>query len=182
MLCYTRFICLFIVFQLIFILPQTRFKKFQSYTYKVPVCKTGMMSLLQSSLVQHSTAHSSWVNLCLLSPLKKPPTAAQAAFLSVIVGQKRKKSRLLLNLLKGNNTKNLFIFVLACAFSVRNSCLPTLINQLQPTPSKEDTLQCPSQVGFPLSRIFSVRFTHVNFTRVNKIETMYGRSLVSVKG
>ena len=105
-----------------------RVSKSFSYTYKVPVCKTGMMSLLQSSPVQHSTAHSSWVNLCFLSPLKKPPTAAQAAFLSVIIGQKRKKSRLLLNLLKGNNTKNLFIFVLACAFSVRNSCLPTLIN------------------------------------------------------
>ena len=88
-----------------------RVSKSFSYTYKVPVCKTGMMSLLQSSPVQHSTAHSSWVNLCFLSPLKKPPTAAQAAFLSVIIGQKRKKSRLLLNLLKGNNTKNLFIFV-----------------------------------------------------------------------
>ena len=34
--------------------------------------------------------------------------------------------------------------------------------------------------GFPLSRNFSVR-THVNFTRVNKMETMYGRSRVYVK-
>ena len=60
-----------------------------SETYKVPVCKTGMMSLLQSSPVQHSAAHSSWVNLCVLSPFKKPPTAAQAAFLSVIIGQNK---------------------------------------------------------------------------------------------
>ena len=29
--------------------------------------------------------------------------------------------------------------------------------------------------GFPLSRIFYVH-THVNLTRVNKTETMYGRS------
>ena len=42
-----------------------------------------MMTLLQSSPVQHMTAHSSWVSLG-RSPLKKPPTAAQAAFLSVI--------------------------------------------------------------------------------------------------
>ena len=90
MLCYAQFIYLFIVFQLISILPSTRFKKFQLH---VPVCKTGMMSLLQSSPVQHSTAHSSWVKLCLLSPLRKPPTAAQAAFLSVIIGQKRKKKK-----------------------------------------------------------------------------------------
>ena len=33
---------------------------------------------------------------------------------------------------------------------------------------------------FPLSRSFCVR-SHVNFTRVNKIETMYGRSRVNVK-
>ena len=33
---------------------------------------------------------------------------------------------------------------------------------------------------FPPSRNFSVR-THVNFTRVNKMETMYGRSRVYVK-
>ena len=33
--------------------------------------------------------------------------------------------------------------------------------------------------GFPLSRNFYVR-THVNFTRVNKIQTMYERSRVSV--
>ena len=34
--------------------------------------------------------------------------------------------------------------------------------------------------GFPLSRIFSVR-THVNFTRVNKIEAMCERPRVNVK-
>ena len=34
--------------------------------------------------------------------------------------------------------------------------------------------------GFPRSRDFYVR-THVNFTRLNKIETMYGRSRVNVK-
>ena len=34
--------------------------------------------------------------------------------------------------------------------------------------------------GFLLSRNFSVR-TDVNFTRVNKMETMYGRSRVYVK-
>ena len=42
-----------------------------------------MMTLLQSSPEQHTTAHSSRVSLR-RSPLKKPPTAAQAAFLSVI--------------------------------------------------------------------------------------------------
>ena len=36
-----------------------------------------------------------------------------------------------------------------------------------------------SEGGFPLSRNFYVR-THVNFTRVNKIETMYGRPHVNV--
>ena len=36
------------------------------------------------------------------------------------------------------------------------------------------------QGGFPLSHNFSVRL-HVNFTRVNKIETMYGRSRVNVQ-
>ena len=35
-------------------------------------------------------------------------------------------------------------------------------------------------VGFPLSRNFYVG-THVNFTRVNKIETIYGRSHVNMK-
>ena len=35
-------------------------------------------------------------------------------------------------------------------------------------------------IWFPLSRNFSVR-THVNFTRVNKIEAMYGRPYVNVK-
>ena len=34
--------------------------------------------------------------------------------------------------------------------------------------------------GFPRSRDFYVR-THVNFTRLNKIETMYGRSRVKRK-
>ena len=34
--------------------------------------------------------------------------------------------------------------------------------------------------GFPLLRNFYVS-THVNFTRVNKIEAMYGRSRVNVK-
>ena len=34
--------------------------------------------------------------------------------------------------------------------------------------------------GFPLSRNFYVH-THVNFTRVNKTETMSGRSRVKVK-
>ena len=34
--------------------------------------------------------------------------------------------------------------------------------------------------GFPLSRNFSAR-THVNFTCVNKIETMYGKSRVYVE-
>ena len=34
--------------------------------------------------------------------------------------------------------------------------------------------------GFPLLRNFYV-CTHVHFTRVNKIETMYGMSLVNVK-
>ena len=34
--------------------------------------------------------------------------------------------------------------------------------------------------GFPLSRNFHVRM-HVNFTRVNKVEAMYGRSSVKVK-
>ena len=34
--------------------------------------------------------------------------------------------------------------------------------------------------GFPLSRNFSP-CEHVNFTRVNKIEAMYGRSRVNVK-
>ena len=37
-----------------------------------------------------------------------------------------------------------------------------------------------SKGGFPLSRNFHVR-THVNFTRVNKIEAMYGKSGVNVK-
>ena len=34
--------------------------------------------------------------------------------------------------------------------------------------------------GFPLSRNFSVR-THVNYARVHKIETLYGRSRIYVK-
>ena len=38
--------------------------------------------------------------------------------------------------------------------------------------------QCKDR--FPLSRIFHIS-THVNFTRVNKIEAMYGRSRVNVK-
>ena len=37
-----------------------------------------------------------------------------------------------------------------------------------------------SKSGFPPSRNFYVR-THINFTRVNEIETMYGRSRVNVK-
>ena len=37
-----------------------------------------------------------------------------------------------------------------------------------------------SKSGFPLSRNFHVR-THVNFTRVNKIEVMYDRPRVNVK-
>ena len=34
--------------------------------------------------------------------------------------------------------------------------------------------------GFPLTRNLHVR-THANFTRVNKIEAMYGKSRVNVK-
>ena len=37
-----------------------------------------------------------------------------------------------------------------------------------------------SKGGFPLSCNFHVR-THVNFTRVNKIEAMFGKSGVNVK-
>ena len=35
--------------------------------------------------------------------------------------------------------------------------------------------------GFPLSRNFYVHM-HVSFTRINKTETMYGRSRVNVNG
>ena len=41
-------------------------------------------------------------------------------------------------------------------------------------------MRVESKGGFPLSRNFYVH-THVNFTRVNKTETMYGRSRVNVK-
>ena len=46
-------------------------------------------------------------------------------------------------------------------------------------PPKRDT-QASGKGGFPLSRNFYV-LTHVIFTRVNKIGTMYGRSRVNVK-
>ena len=46
-------------------------------------------------------------------------------------------------------------------------------------PPKRDT-QASGKGGFPLSRNFYV-LTHVIFTRINKIGTMYGRSRVNVK-
>ena len=46
-------------------------------------------------------------------------------------------------------------------------------------PPERDT-QASGKGGFPLSRNFYV-LTQVNFTRVNKIETMYGRSRVNVR-
>ena len=44
----------------------------------------------------------------------------------------------------------------------------------------QHTESFPDEGGFPLSRSFSVR-THVNFTRVSKIEAKYGRSRVNIR-